>query len=337
MKIVLVLLITPPYHHTAHANEHPRLFAVQNWIKTSGPPLDLTWKSWRLVEVNSLGSVTQLLGWHGGWLPNNGNNGRLIGAQYDRMAQSRQLLVVRIDGERMGKTFNVAKGAAGSAVPIAMPGLTEETQGFWTSIAADNVQPANTIFSLYDGLDIGSPQHFATINASRVIGSSHLAHNRRPGGATAATSLVYFSLRPFTGTQRLYKMRRDNAHVEELPWSLLSKDAINRTVGALFVGSTDDELLVLGCHEAMQQQCVLYSLDTVQKTSQAVLNLPSLDPGPASGYCKSYHELSNTLYLGCSKVHAIDLTNKKLKSITTISFGMPLNGGTYLCGGVVVI
>ena len=178
-----------------------------------------------------------------------------------------------------------------------------------------------------------------TINATTLVGTAHLAHNRAPGGASTARSIIYLGLRPFQGEVKLFKVRRYTAEVEALPWRLLGESSANLTVGALFVGATDDELLVLGCHEAVQQNCTLFSVDTVARSSRPVLSLPNLDPGPADGYCKSYHEPFNTLYLGCERVHAIDLTSIALKGVVTIDFGAPTSfgGGTFSCGGIVVV
>ena len=111
-----------------------KLFAVQNWNKESGPPLDLTWKSWRLVQIDTTdGKVAEVLGWHGGTLPNRGDpNGRLVGVAYDTATESRNTIVIETESH-LASTYDVARGGAGDKQYLVMPGaVIDETQGFFT-------------------------------------------------------------------------------------------------------------------------------------------------------------------------------------------------------------
>ena len=68
---------------------------------------------------------------------------------------------------------------------------------------------------------------------------------------------------------------------------------------------------------------------------EAVLPLPTLTEAPHE--CKTLHEASNTLFLGCTAVHAVDVARMALLSTTAIDFGNPpmIDGGSYSGGGVV--
>ena len=99
--------------------------------------------------IDSVGNVSEVLPWHGGILPNHGDmNARLVGAAYDTSTISRRC----VDGSPTAKAYNVIRLGAASDSFVAMPGLLDETQGFWTSVAADDLQQQNTVFSLYDDL-----------------------------------------------------------------------------------------------------------------------------------------------------------------------------------------
>jgi len=320
----------------AAASTSPRLFAVQNWYKSSGPPLDLTWKSWRLVEVDlSSGKATAKISWKGGLLPNRDadTNTRLLGAAYDTSVDATNLLVTET-----GTTFDVAQNKQGPSQTITFAGVvTDDHQGFFTQVLADSLSRESQVFSIYEELDLAAPEHVVTIDAGTLIGTQHLAHNRRPGGASTAVSVIFLALGPFEGSPQLYKVQRYTAAVERIPWAALGAAAENRTVGQLHAVA-DDMLMVLGCLEAREQDCMLYAVNSTSKSSTVVLELSGLDPGPALGYCKTYHEVTNTLYLGCSNVWAVNLTSFD-HHVIAIDWdnGSEFNGGSYSGGGIAVV
>ena len=287
-------------------------------------------------------------------LPNHGGdaNGRLLGAAYDSATESRNRIIVDL-GKQTAKTYDVNKGKAGTDQLVAFPGdggVMDECQGFFTAVLPDDVSPFNTLFSVYDlSLSLSGPAHVATINATTLVATSHLAHNRAPGGASTYKSIIYLALRAFDGPspQKLYKIHRYTAAVEELDWSLLGPSAANLSVGALHVGNTDDSLLVVACHESFAHDCSLYELSvstagingTNGTRGRMVLPLPGLDPGPALGYCKSFDEARNMLYLGCTNITVVDLTagREKVAAMIAVNFGTPSTGGSYSSGGIVVV
>ena len=66
--------------------------------------------------------------------------------------------------------------------------VTDDHQGFFTQVLADSLSRESQVFSIYEELDLAAPEHVVTIDAGTLIGTQHLAHNRRPGGASTAVS-----------------------------------------------------------------------------------------------------------------------------------------------------
>lgn len=99
-----------------------------------------------------------------------------------------------------------------------------EVEGFFSTVTMDDVQPYNTIFSLYDALTLGQPSHFATINASTLIGELYPSH----GGNSEATQVNFVAAVPLGGggaaqqepQHQLWRVDRISGHVSRVPFPL---------------------------------------------------------------------------------------------------------------------
>ena len=129
-----------------------------------------------------------------------------------------------------------------------------------------------------------------------------------------------------TAPEQMWRVARISGVARRVPFALGENRSVS--VRALFVdpaGGTHDPSLdtvyVLMCEESYAKECTLYSHNALSGDSTKLLHLPGLDPGSASGYCKSYHLPTATLYLGCYSIHAIKIEQgaATLSGVTNVS------------------
>jgi hypothetical protein len=366
LPMALAVLLLAGTAAAPHARDQPaQLYGVQNWQKGGGGPLGLKWSAYRLVAIDaSTGAVTgqptagsHEQGWHGGLLPNHDDPlGTLVGGAYSATeSERRDSVLVDLGGAGSLECFNATSHTPCAPVAAVKAGLWDEVDGFFSTVTMDDVQPYNTIFSLYDALTLGQPSHFATINASTLVGELYTSH----GGNSEATQVNFVAAVPLGGggaaqqepQQQLWRVDRISGHVSRVPFPLGANRS--QAVRGLFVvpasaagGAAEKAttvVLVLMCVESFVHDCTLYAQDTNDAPSPArvLLHLPGLDPGSSVSNCKSWHP--PTLYLGCESIHAIKLDGDReatLVGVINVSVadgGGVFHGGEFSMGGIVAM
>jgi len=322
----------------------PRLFAVENWEKTEGggPLPILTWRSWRLVEIDAeKGTLTGVTSWKGGMLPNSGDsNGLLVGAGWNSDKEVRDQLLVREGNGITLKCYAASTRRACSDIASPMSDYLEENAGFFTSMSMDDVEPFNTVFSLYDALSLASPSHIATINNGKTTCGLWMAQN---WGINAVQQVIYVAAQPCEfdhgATARFYRVSRISGAVEELNFPPIKNASLG--VSALFVdpAASGEKLLVLLAAESYEASSRMYQLDVTTGHVEVVLDLPGVNIGEAASHCKAFDKATGTLFLGCDPVTAVSLAERKVIRTTPVQKSVTnrRSGGSYSIGGIVAL
>lgn len=327
------------------AASDPQLFAVENWNKVQGggPTDPRHWLSWRFVSIDaSTGELKGLTQWHGGTLPDVGDkNGRLIGSAWNSDSQSRNQILVDT-GDSQFQCLNVDKGSTCASPQAGFAGnYIEEVKGFFMAIVPENVQPYNTLFSVYDLFSFGAPDHFATVNTTSLFSNLYMTTD---WGISTFLRVVYAAAISFEGSTALYRVQRITGTVREISFPLGSNASLS--LNGIFVNPLTldrERLLVLMCERPASpgalQLCSLQEVDVETGATQLFVELPGFQSTASMRSCKSLHKESATLFLGCTKVHAVDLAARKVKSVTTIQTTQPSSwtGGEYSINGIVAL
>lgn len=323
----------------ASATASPRLFAVENWEKHQGggPLPTVDWNSWRLAEVDvATGALKGVTSWKGGTLPNHGDsNGLLVGAGYSEKTQARDQLLVRESNSAPLKCYDASGNTCGEfATPNA--GYMEENKGFFTYLSADDIEPSNTVFSLYDALSLSNPTHFASINTKNTTGALWMTQN---WGVNNVQQVIYVAASIYSVGSKLYRVQRISGEVRELDFPPFKNSSMG--MEALFVdpGASGEKLLVLLTAESYTHYSKLYELDVATGEASVVLEFPGMYLGPAASKCRALDKETRTLYLGCETVVTVSLADRKIIGTTTMQKTKPtkLTGGEYSIGGIVAL
>jgi len=336
MRLAVVLSLAASV--TASPTE-ARVFAVENWEKHEGggPLPRIDWYSWRLAEVDvETGELKGVTSWKGGVLPNQGDsNGLLMGAGWSTKTEARSELLVKEGNSATLKCYDASGSSCGEAA-TPMAGLMEENAGFFTYLSADDVEPFNTVFSLYDALNLDAPQHFATINNVNTTGALWMTLN---WGANTVQSVIYVAAEAFGAPTRLYRVQRISGEVRELNFPYLPSPSMG--MSALFVdpAASGEKLLVLLTAESYNHSSILYELDVATGAASVVIELPGLYVGPALSHCRAFDKATGTLFLGCENIIAVSLAERKIVGTTKVQKTAPskLSGGEYSIGGIVAL